>query len=68
MCLDHAPDMERGRAIQQKGQRHIPARCDAEQTAAADCLQRPLRSRFRQRLSGSVSLLLSSRFAQNLNL
>ena len=26
----------------------------AQQTAAADCLQRPLRSRFRQRLSGGV--------------
>ena len=27
----------------------------AEQSAAADCLQRPLRSRFRQQLSASVS-------------
>jgi hypothetical protein len=34
----------------------------AEQTAAADCLQRPLlrRSRFRQRLSASVRLRKSS--------
>jgi hypothetical protein len=29
----------------------------AEQTAAADCLQRPLRCRFRQQLSASVRLL-----------
>jgi hypothetical protein len=28
----------------------------AEQTAAADALQRPLRSRFRARLSGSVDM------------
>jgi hypothetical protein len=33
-----------------------PPKIRAEQTAAADCLQRPLvpRSRFRQRLSGGV--------------
>ena len=32
----------------------------AEQARAADCLQRPLRSRFRQRLTRSVGLLLRS--------
>ena len=31
----------------------------AEPSTAADCLQRPLRSRYRQRLSASVGLLIS---------
>jgi hypothetical protein len=37
----------------------------AEQTAAADCLQRPLqrRSRFRQRLSGGVRGPVSTQYA-----
>jgi hypothetical protein len=37
-----------------RGERHIPKRSRAEQTAAADAFQRPLRARFQARLSAAV--------------
>ena len=37
-----------------------------EQTPAADCLQRPLRSRFRQRLRRGVRLLYNVRKEENM--
>jgi len=37
------------------GKSHVPVRFCAEQTAAADALQRPLRPRFRQQVSASVT-------------
>jgi ABC-type uncharacterized transport system substrate-binding protein len=42
--------------VKQVGEHHVPALLRAEQSAAPDCLQRPLRFRFRQQVSLGVRL------------
>jgi hypothetical protein len=43
--------------IRQGGATEVSSQTHVQQTAAPDCLQRPLRSRFRQQVSGSVRRL-----------
>jgi hypothetical protein len=44
--------------VEQAGEQHVPALLCPEQAAAADAFQRPLRFRFRARLSRSVGRLV----------
>jgi hypothetical protein len=52
--------------IRQGGAAEVSSQTHAQQTAAADCLQRPLRSRFRQRLTPGVMWQARSLFSSAL--
>jgi len=54
--------------VEQTGEAHVPALLRTEQSAAPDCLQRPLRFRFRQQVSFGVRLLSLYDIIQTLGL